>query len=130
MKTILLVDNELHMLEILEETLKAIGYRVIPRHDAESALSVLWEGTDIDLVITDYRMPGMNGVEFLAILKKSFPSVPVIMLTRHGSVETYLQSLCLGAFECLNKPFREKELYHTVRSALQEPPADNALLLS
>jgi DNA-binding NtrC family response regulator len=130
MKTILLVDNELHMLEIVQETLNTFGYKVIPRPDAESALSVIRDGTDIDLVITDYRMPGMNGVEFLTILRKALPSVPVIMLTGHSSVETYLQSLSLGAFEYLNKPFKEKELFYTVRSALQRPVADGALLAS
>ena len=129
MKTILLVDNELHMLEIVEQTLNLFGYKVIPRPDAESALSVIQDGTDIDLVITDYRMPGMNGLEFLTILRKALPSVPVIMLTGHSSVETYLQSLSLGAFEYLNKPFKKRELYHTVRSALQRPAADSALLV-
>jgi two-component system NtrC family response regulator len=128
MQTILLVDNELNMLEIGKETLNMFGYKVIPRPDAESALSVIRDGTDIDLVITDYRMPGMNGVEFLAILRTVLPSVPVIMLTGYSSVEIYLQSISLGAFEYLNKPFKKKELYHTVRSALQRPTDDNALL--
>ena len=130
MKTILLVDNERHMSRIAEKRLNAFGYKVISRPDAESALSVIRDGTDIDLVITDYRMPGMNGVEFLAILRKALPSVPVIMLTGYSSVEIYLKSLSLGAFEYLNKPCKEKELYHIVRSALQRPVADNALLAS
>ena len=128
MQTILLVDNEHNMLEIGKETLNMFGYKVIPRSDAESALSVIKEGTDLDLVITDYRMPGMNGVEFLTILRKTLPSVPVIVLTGYSSVETYLESLSLGAFEYLNKPFKKRELYRTVRSALQRPTDANALL--
>jgi DNA-binding NtrC family response regulator len=130
MKTILLVDNELHLLESVVEILNMFGYKVIPRPDAESALSVIQDRTDIDLVITDYRMPGMNGVEFLTILRKALPSVPVIMLSGYGSVEIYLQSLSLGAFEYLNKPIKEKELYYTVRSALQRSADDSALLVS
>jgi DNA-binding response OmpR family regulator len=130
MKTILLVDNELPMLEMVEETLHAFGYRVIPRSDAESALSVIRDRSDIDLVITDYRMPGMNGVEFLSVLRKDVPTVPVIMLTRQSSVEIYLKSISLGAFEYLNKPFKEKELYYIVRSALRRPTADNAVFVS
>lgn len=130
MKTILVVDSEHQMLEIVKETLGGCGYNIIPRPDAESALSVIREGTGIDLVITDYRMPGMNGMEFLTILRQDFPSVPVIMLDGHSSVETYLQSLSLGAFEYLNKPFKKKELHHTVRSALQQPATGSAVLAS
>ncbi len=130
MKTILLVDDELHALEIVGETLTTFGHKVIPRPDAESALSVIRDGTGIDLVITEYRMPGMNGVEFLTILRKALPSVPVIILTGHGSVEIYLKSLSLDVFEYLNKPFKEKELYHIVRSALQRSAANNALPVS
>ncbi len=130
MKTILLVDDGLHMLEIVGETLITFGYKVIPRPDAESALSVIRDGTDIDLVITEYWMPGMNGVEFLTILRRALPSVPVIMLTKYSSVEIYLKSLSLGAFEYLNKPIKEKELYYIVRSALQRSAANNVLLVS
>jgi DNA-binding NtrC family response regulator len=130
MKTILLVDDEVHMLDLVGETLSTFGYTVIAKTDAESALSVIQEGTDIDLVITDYRMPGMNGVEFLTILRKTLPSVPVIMLTGFSSVETYLKSLSLGAFEYLNKPYKEKELQTIVRCALQRSEADKALLAS
>ncbi len=127
MKTILLVDDDLHALEIVGETLTTFGYKVIPRPDAESALSDIRDGTGIDLVITEYWMPGMNGLEFLTIVRKALPAVPVIMLTGYGSVEIYLKSLSLGVFEYLNKPFKEKELYYCVRSALQRSAADNAL---
>ncbi len=130
MKTILLVDDELRVLEIMVEILKSYGYKVIQKSDAESALSVIREGTGIDLVITDYQMPGMNGIEFLTMLRKTLPSVPVIMLTGYGSVETYLKSLSLGVFEYLNKPFKEEELYHIVRLALQKSAADDALPVS
>lgn len=130
MKTILLVDDEVHMLDLVGETLRSFGYKVIPQPDAESALSVIRQGTGIDLVITDYRMPGMDGVEFLKIVRTTSPSVPIIMLTAYSSVETYLKTISLGAFEYLNKPYTEKELYHIVKSALQRPAADHALLAS
>jgi two-component system, response regulator, stage 0 sporulation protein F len=118
MKTILLVDDEPGILEALGEILKEFGYGVIPKPDAESALSVIREGTKVDLVITDYRMPGMNGSEFVAALKQILPSVPVIMLTAYGGVETYLQSLSLGVFEYINKPVGGKELGRIVKAAL------------
>lgn len=130
MKTILLVDDEVNMLDLVGESLRSFGYKVIPQLRAESALSVIRQGTGIDLVITDYRMPGMDGVEFFAILRKTLPSVPIIMLTGYSSVEIYLKTISLGAFEYLIKPFTEKELNRVVKSALQRPAADHALLAS
>lgn len=130
MKTILLVDDEIHILEVLEEILNTSEHQVISRPSAESALTVIREGTSIDLVITDYWMPGMNGVEFVTVLKQILPSVPVIILTGYSSVEVYLKSLSLGVFECLNKPVNVKDLDHILKSALARSDAGNALLTS
>ncbi len=130
MKTILLVDDDIRILESLEEILNTFGYRVISRPDAESALSLLREGIGIDLVITDYRMPGMNGVEFIMVLRQILPSVPVIILTGYASVEVYLKSVSLGAFEYINKPVKMKVLNRIVKSALKRSAAGNAVLLS
>ncbi len=130
MKTILLVDDDLHILDVLEEILNSFGYKVIPMPDAESALSAIREGANVDLVITDYRMPGMNGIEFITVLRQVLPSVPAIMLTGYSSVEIYLKSLNLGVFEHLNKPVKVKELDRIVRSALERSEAGNVLLIS
>jgi two-component system nitrogen regulation response regulator NtrX len=130
MKTILLVDDNLAFLYNMGEVLSMFGYKVIPKPDAESALSIIQEGITVDLVVTDYRMPGMDGHEFLYALKKVLPSVPVIMLTGHGSVETYLKSLSLGVFEHLNKPVEIKEVRRIVEAALAWSDAGHPLSVS
>jgi DNA-binding NtrC family response regulator len=119
MKTILLVDDEPDILKTLAELLGKTGYTIVAKPDAEAALSVVREGTRIDLVITDLRMPGMSGSELITILKKTLPSVPIIMLTGYGSVESYLKSMSSGVFEYVNKPVQARELRRIVKTALE-----------
>jgi DNA-binding NtrC family response regulator len=118
MKTILVVDDDPGILSYLEEILGSSGYHIIPKPDAESALSVIREGTNVDLVVSDYSMPGMDGHEFFAALKQILPSAPVIILTGQSSVETYIKSLSLGLFEHVGKPIKAKELCSIVKAAL------------
>jgi DNA-binding NtrC family response regulator len=118
MKTILLVDDDRDILSYLEDSLRTFGYNVISKPDAQSALAVIREGANVDLVVTDYSMPGMDGHEFFTVLKRALPSVPVIILTGYGSVETYLKSLSLGVCEFVCKPIEAKELDRIVKAAL------------
>ena len=121
MKTILLIDEEREG-SFLVDVLNRFGYEVIARQDGPSALSVLREGAQVDLVITDYRLKGMDGLELLALLKTCAPSVPSIMLTADGNIETYLKALSLGVFEYINKPVKVKEIGRIVKAALEKTP--------
>jgi DNA-binding NtrC family response regulator len=118
MRTILLVDDEIEILKSLGEILNRFGYTVIARTEALAALSVVKDGAKIDLVITDYRMPVMDGLEFLNALRQIDASVPVIVLTAYGAVESYLKSLSLGVYEYINKPIKAKELGRIVQAAI------------
>jgi DNA-binding NtrC family response regulator len=123
MKTILVVEREQESITYLSEILNRYGYNVIAKQCSWSALSVVREGTKVDLVITEERLPEMGGLEFLASLKEVDSSVPSIMLTTHGSVESYLKALNLGAFEYLSKPLSAKELGRIVKAAIEWSPS-------
>jgi CheY-like chemotaxis protein len=118
-KTILIVDDEPENRRIYAEILNDLGYRTIEEPDGESAMSVVRAGTPIDLVIADYRMPKMNGLQFIELLRTTMPSVPMIMVTAFANVESYLQSFSLGVFEYMNKPFSKAEFIRIVKAALK-----------
>ncbi len=118
MKTILLIaDNKER--PGLEDGLKKFGHKVVAVEDNASALSVIRAGIAVDLVITDCWITAMNGLELLASLRSLAPAVPSIMLTAHGSIETYLKACSLGVFEYVNKPVTAQELGRIVRAALE-----------
>ena len=125
MKTILLVDDEPEVLTLHEFMLNDSGYMVIPKSNAESALFLIREGVNVDLIITDYRMPGMNGVEFIKVLRRILPSVPVLMLTGDITVEI---EPSLGVFERIIKPVKGKELDRIVKAALDRADANNIIM--
>jgi two-component system response regulator AtoC len=123
LKTILFVDDEKEARRTFSEVLSDMGYNVIDKPDGLSALSLIRQGVPIDLVITDYRMPDMNGLDLVMTLRKILPSIPVIMMTAHGDIENYFLSLSLGVFEYVNKPIGKREFEQLVKAALHEPEA-------
>ncbi len=119
-ETILIVDDEPDSLMIYSEILSDSGYTVIAQPDGASALSVVREVSCIDLVITDYQMPDMSGLDFIKNLRNVLPTVQVIMLTAHGNIETYFRSRDLGVFEFVDKPLRKRELERIVQAAIEK----------
>ncbi len=101
---ILVVDDEVDFAEMLSLRLKEVGEIVLSVHNGQDCLKTLEEKDNIDVVILDIKMPGMDGIEVLKEIRKKFPIVEVIMLTGHGSAETAVKGLKLGAYDYLMKP--------------------------
>ena len=117
-QTILFVDDDDAHLKHLTEVLRMTGYSVASFHDAPAALLSIREDVGFDLVITDFRMPGMNGLEFIEALRPLRPDVPVIMLTAQGDIDSYFKAFQLGIFEYINKPVDNGELLRIIKVAL------------
>jgi len=113
METILIVDDEKNYLVILEALLAPEGYEVITEHNPINALRLIKE-TDFDLVITDMKMPKMDGIELLDEVKKIDPEVPVIIMTAYGTIEMAVEAMKKRAYDYITKPFRNEELKQTV----------------
>ena len=117
METILIVDDEKNYLVVLEALLGPEGYETITVDNAQDALDIIRE-SDLDLVITDMKMPGMNGMELLDEFKKIKPELPVIMMTAYGTIEMAVEAMKKQAFDYITKPFKNEELKLTIKKAL------------
>jgi DNA-binding NtrC family response regulator len=114
---ILVVDDELNQRQIYKLILEDDGHEVTTAQSGEQALRFASE-MDFDLVLTDYKMTGMDGLTLLGELLKQDPSLIVIMMTAHGSVESVKEALRGGAFDYLEKPIDRDQLLKAVESAL------------
>lgn len=115
---VLLVDDEKDFVEMLGLRLEEAGENITPAHSGQECLNVL-EQKEIDVVVLDILMPGMDGIATLKEIKRRFPLVEVIMLTGHGTTESAVQGLKLGAFDYLLKPAHFGELTAKLESARQ-----------
>ena len=118
MDTILVVDDEINYLTVMEALLGEEGYEVLTAPSGPEALKLA--GTsDVDLVLTDMKMPKMNGIELLGELKRLYPDLPVIMMTAYGTVEKAVEAMRTGAYDYILKPFKNEELLATIARALE-----------
>ena len=120
-RTVLVVDDDRHILEVLEARLSAAGFRVLTSLAAQDALQRL-ESERVELLITDIRMPGMGGMELLREARKKSPHLPVILLTAYGTIPDAVHAIKEGAVEYLTKPFDGKALLQKVTEILKEAP--------
>jgi two-component system, NtrC family, response regulator len=118
MNTILVVDDEPNYQIVLSELLREEGFEVYTTSTAGDALKLARE-IDLDLIITDMRMPGMSGLELLKALKVLNRDLPVIMITAFGEVEKAVEAMQAGAFNYLTKPFNNDELVVSIRKAME-----------
>jgi len=118
MKKILIADDELNMLLVLEAMLEKEGYDVVTAGDGIEALDIV-EGNDIAVIVTDMKMPKLDGLGLLSRVVKEHPSIPVIIITAHGTVETAVEALKKGAFDYITKPFEQEDLKNVIRKAFK-----------
>lgn len=116
-QTVMLVDDDPDILECYEEILRTCGYRVISQLSGTNALSVIQSGILPDLVVTDYKMPDMNGLELIRQLGRIAPFVPAILMTGHVDHETH-QAACGLGVDCIQKPNSGTNLAGIIRRAL------------
>jgi DNA-binding NtrC family response regulator len=115
---IMIVDDEKDFVEMLGLRLKEKGENVVTAYNGNECLKAL-ETTDVDVIILDVKMPGMNGIDTLKEIKKKQPLVEVIMLTGHGTIQTAIDGMKIGAFDFLLKPADFDELLDKITSARQ-----------
>ena len=117
MPAILIVEDEAKMRRLLELNLGDDGFTTLSAEDAETGLKLLRENP-VDLVLTDLKLPGMNGLEFLHSVKHQNAALPVVVMTAFGSVETAVEAMKAGASDYVLKPFSLTEMRMVIRKEL------------
>ena len=118
MYTILIVDDEANLLEVLAVALENMGYGTVTAETAEEALAVL-EEREVHLVLSDLRLPGLSGRELMEKVKAANPDLPVVIMTAYASLKEAVEIIKEGAFDYTVKPFELDALEATIASALR-----------
>ncbi len=127
--TVLVVEDEAIVRELIVHVLQRAGYWVLAATDGNDALNTLRD-QPVDLILTDLRMPSMDGIELLQEVRKQHPSVDTIVLTAYGSIDSAVQALKLGAIDYLAKPFDINELLARVEQYYQQRQERDTLSLA
>jgi len=117
METILIVDDEKNYLLVLSAVLEEEGYEVLTTVSGMEAMEIQ-KSSDLDLVLTDMKMPGMDGIELLDQIKATDPELPVIMMTAHGTIDKAVEAMQKGAYSYILKPFDNERLILYVKRAI------------
>ncbi|WP_055443219.1 sigma-54-dependent transcriptional regulator [Lacinutrix himadriensis] len=120
-ENILIVDDDVHILELIQRHLQALNYHTYKAISVKEAIAIL-QDKSIDLLITDLKMPGVDGLELVKYVSEHFPNIPKLVVTGFPSIDGALDALRSGAMEYLTKPFTKEELKTAVTKALKEQP--------
>ena len=117
--TIVIVDDEPDLLDLLKLILsEKTNHKVFTTTDPHQAIE--WcKAHNADLLISDLRMPKMEGIELLKIIKKADPNLPLILITAYGTIESAVEAMRHKAFDYITKPFRKEQILMTIDKALK-----------
>src|SRR5829696_10469425 len=118
---ILVADDEQNLRRVLTALLRRDGHEVV---QAATGLEAIDRLADVDVVITDLRMPGADGMEVLRTASKNHPHLPVIMITAYGSVGQAVEAIKAGAFDYIEKPFEQDSIRTIVEKAIGQAAAN------
>jgi DNA-binding NtrC family response regulator len=121
-QTVLIVDDEKNIRLTLSETIKSMKLAAETAVNGEEALSKIKQQS-VHLVLLDYKLPGMDGLEVLQRVRATHPDLPVVFITAHGTVESAVEAMKLGAVDFLQKPFAPQEIREVVSAALRRHEA-------
>jgi DNA-binding NtrC family response regulator len=116
--TILIVDDEPKLLLSLQGMIEPLGYEILIAFSGADALNML-DSNDVDLVLSDQNMPGMDGLELLRCMKEQFDDIPFVMLTGHGSIDKAVLAMRKGAVDYLTKPCQKDELESVITRSMK-----------
>ena len=117
METVLIVDDEKNYPLILSAVLDEEGFETLTANSGREALKIL-KLSDVDLVLTDMKMPVMDGIKLLERIKETDSDLPVIMMTAHGTVDKAVEAMQKGAYSYILKPFENERMVLYVNQAL------------
>ncbi len=128
--TVLVVDDEPNLRRVLGAVLTRDGYRVLVASGGREAVRLAKENEQVDLLVTDFLMPDLSGLEVLSAVRAKHPDLRALLISGHGTVRSAVDAMRLGAFDFLTKPFDVEQVRATVKRALESAVGDTAQSVS
>lgn len=127
MSSILIVDDDQNIRKVLKDLLEKEGFHTLTAHDVDTAIPII-EKQDLDLIITDLKMPGKSGMDLITFCQEGKPAIPIIMITAFGNIEAAVIAIKKGAYDFITKPFDENELLNVIEKAISESEMNKELI--
>jgi DNA-binding NtrC family response regulator len=115
---VLIVDDDPSILEVLEARLCTANFKVLKAKDADKAEQILRARNSVDILVSDIKMPGKDGMELFADIRRSLPDLPVILMTAYGTIQDAVEAMKLGAVDYISKPFDGKDLVKKINAVM------------